>query len=532
MANGLTALSLPDSSEGRRKLFVSAVNLEWDVGPATLYSTTSFVAQDKRQYLDFTIPYALQYRGEVFPRPGEKSVSRYEDEQQAYTQEVRLQSNGDETSRLRWVAGVFYTKTRQVSRQLIEDNAFYYARSYFGIPDLTGASPFGPGYLNFHNIWGAPMLGDSGNYFARALTNEEQIAVFGQVDLKLTEQLSVTVGARYSKNSLRYTLDSSGPENNLNSPFGAPCPTGTTCPFGSGAFAPAYPNGSLKTSENAFTPKVSVNYRINDANLLYASASKGFRPGGAQIPLPSACDADLVDYGYTNAAGRPETPSTYRSDSVWSYELGSKNKLFGGKLSVAASAYAIKWKNIQTDLLLPTCLYSFVDNLGSATVRGFDLQLDVAPARGLILGASVGYSDTSLDEGLVSRDGSVILSKGSAISGAGAPWRVILSGQYERPLSDDIDGYVRADVTYSSRPGVSGNRDPKVFNYDPLMLRAEASTVVNARLGVTRGGTDLSIFATNLFDTHPLLGAGRTRYIWSASTIRPRTAGVTLTHRY
>ncbi len=531
-ANGLTALTLPDSSEGRRTLFVSAVNAEWDVGPATVYSTTSFVEQNKRQYLDFTIPYALQYRGQVFPRAGDKAVSRYEDEQQAYTQEVRLQSNDDDAARLRWVAGVFYTKTRQVSRQLIEDNGFYYAQNYFGIPDLTGASPFGPGYLNSQNIWGAPMLGDSGSYFARAITHEEQLAAFGQVDFKLTDQLSVTVGARLSRNTLRYALDTSGPENNLNAPFGAPCPTGPTCPFGSGAFAPAYANGSLKTTEKAFTPKVAVNYRINDANLLYASASKGFRPGGAQIPLPSACDADVISYGYTNAAGDPETPATYRSDSVWSYEVGSKNKLLDGKLSVAASAYAIKWKNIQTSLLLPTCLYSFVDNLGSATVKGFDLQLDVAPARGLLLSASVGYSDTSLDEGLVSGDGAVILSKGSAISGAGAPWRVILSGQYERPLNDQIDGYVRADVTYSSRPGVTGDTDPAVFNYDPLMLRPEAATVVNARLGATRGGTDLSIFVNNLFDTHPIVGAGRTLYVWSASTIRPRTAGVTLTHRY
>jgi len=531
-ANGLTALTLPDTSKGRRELFVSALNVEWDAGPVTVYSTTSFVEQDKRQYMDFTIPYALQYYVLDVPLAGEKGITAYDDEQQAYTQEIRIQSNADEDSRLKWVAGFFYSKTRQVSEQLLEENAFYHAKSYFGIPDLTGADPFGPGYLNFHNVWGAPMIGESGSYFAYARTNERQAALFGQIDFRLTEQLSVTAGARYSKNKLRYTLDTVGPENNLNAPFGIPCPTGPTCPFGSGVLEPVYANGSLKTSETAFTPKVSVNYRIDDQNLLYASVSKGFRPGGAQLPLPAACDADLIGYGYTDASGRPDTPATYRSDSVWSYEVGSKNKFFGGKLAVAGSAYAIKWKNIQTSLLLPTCLLSFTDNLGSATVKGFDLQLDASPARGLVLSASVGYTDATLDEGLVSQDGAVVLAKGSAISGAGAPWRVVLSGQYERPLTATLDGYVRADVTYSSRPGVSGTRDPDVFNYDPLIPRIEASTIVNARLGVTRGGTDLSVFATNLFDTHPLTGAGRTLYVWSASTIRPRTVGVTLTHRY
>jgi outer membrane receptor protein involved in Fe transport len=327
----------------------------------------------------------------------------------------------------------------------------------------------------------------------------------------------------------------------MNAPFGADCPLDDPatpaveyCPFNAGGpFAPAYPGGVVKTAENAVTPKVGINFQIDPDNLVYASVSKGYRPGGAQVPLPTACDADLIAMGYVDASGNPTTPLTYDSDTVWSYEAGSKNRVFGGAVSVAASAYYIKWKNIQTELFGPTCGYSFVDNLSSATVKGFDLSVDLRPLDGLSLNATVGYNDLSLDEALTSPNG-IVLAAGTPIAGAATPWRVVLSGQYERPLTADMDGYVRADLTYQSKTKRTATQVPGVINHDPLEFPDGETTLVNASAGVVRGSIDLSLFVNNLLDAHPLLNHqhGSRNPIWTATTFRPRTMGVTATYRY
>jgi outer membrane receptor protein involved in Fe transport len=380
--SGFTQLSLPDSDEGDVSLLLGSIGVEWALDGVTLYSTSSYLRQYKKQYYDFTSGYERGYLGQPVARTGAKGVGGYDDLQNSYVQEVRLQS--DPTQRLKWVLGGFFQTSAQSSKSLIELNTFFHADSFFGIPNLDNGSPFGPGFNNTQNIWGAPMLGESGVYFADTSSRERQVAGFGQVDFKLTEQITLTAGARLSRNWLRYTLFSDGPENNLNTPFGAECPTGPVCPFNSGGpFAPSWPGGTVRTAENAFTPKVGINFQMDPENLFYVSVAKGYRPGGAQVPLPSACDADLKAWGYVDAGGNAVTPLTYDSDTVWSYEAGSKNsRLFGGLASFSGSAYIIKWKNIQTEMSVPTCGYSFVDNLSSATVKGFDAQLDLRAVDG------------------------------------------------------------------------------------------------------------------------------------------------------
>jgi len=272
-------------------------------------------------------------------------------------------------------------------------------------------------------------------------------------------------------------------------------------------------------------------YDVQSRNLVYASAAKGFRPGGGQIPLPNACDSDLRDFGYVDANGNTFTPTSFKSDSVWSYEVGSKNKILGNFASIAASAYLIKWKGIQTSLFLPTCAYNIIDNLTAATIKGFDLSLDVRPAKGLTLSANVGYSHSSLDESLVSPTGSVILAKGSSIDNSGPPWTVILSGQYEARLGAELGGYLRGDITFTSEERPTGNTDPRVFNYDPRLRTNPELTLVNTRIGLTRDGYDLSLFVNNLFDRSPISELRRTRYVFTGQTIQPRTIGVTFTAR-
>jgi outer membrane receptor protein involved in Fe transport len=215
------------------------------------------------------------------------------------------------------------------------------------------------------------MLANAVSFLGQWKMVEEQLAGFAQADFKITEKFKATAGVRVSRNKLDFTAAYLGPENNANAPFGF-C-AAPPCVFGQGSSAPEYPRSSTKSAENAVTPKFGLAYQLNEGNLLYATASKGFRPAGASLRVPSICDGDLITNGYVDANGNPVQPESYKSDSVWSYEIGSKNRLLGGRLVLDGSIYEVKWKDIQANVSLPNCAYNFVDNLADATSRGVDL---------------------------------------------------------------------------------------------------------------------------------------------------------------
>ncbi len=72
-------------------------------------------------------------------------------------------------------------------------------------------------------------------------------------------------------------------------------------------------------------------------------------------------------------------PGQYCSDSLWSYELGSKNSFFDHTLAINASIFYIDWTNIQQNVYLPTCGEQFTANLGKAKSEGGDLEILYRP---------------------------------------------------------------------------------------------------------------------------------------------------------
>ncbi len=92
---------------------------------------------------------------------------------------------------------------------------------------------------------------------------------------------------------------------------------------------------------------MSLQYQNDPNNLYYATYAKGFRPGGANNPVPqAACAPDFQNFGITQA------PATYNSDTVDSYEIGAKNN-FDNRVKIASSIYYIRWNNIQQTVVPP-----------------------------------------------------------------------------------------------------------------------------------------------------------------------------------
>src|ERR1700733_6573714 len=211
--------------------YLPSLNVQADLGPVTLISTTSYFHRNEVSGYDGTL-YNLGYYQSQIPAFGNaaglaafplldgsgvhlpagltdyRAPATVTNTQRNLTQEFRLQST-DPAARVGWTTGVFYSLDRQYSLEEIHDpmaDAFF--NYFFGdtIADFFETNPvFNPDGSSF-----LPM-GDS--YFNQLTSYDRQIAGFGEINFKLTDSLKLTAGVRVSKDS--YTIESlsGGPQN-------------------------------------------------------------------------------------------------------------------------------------------------------------------------------------------------------------------------------------------------------------------------------------------------------------------------------
>src|SRR5205814_5418268 len=109
----------------------------------------------------------------------------------------------------------------------------------------------------------------------------------------------------------------------------------------------------LGTEASGFVPKFLLSFKPDRDHMFYLSATKGFRNGGTNSPVPATCAGDLAALGLT------QPPTDFSSDTVWSYEAGAKTDWFDRKLRVNVAAYQIDWSKVQQGAILPSCGFSF-----------------------------------------------------------------------------------------------------------------------------------------------------------------------------
>jgi iron complex outermembrane receptor protein len=470
-------------------------------------------------------------------------------QQRSWTQELRLQST-DNDSKWRWTVGAFWSLSQELSiEQLNDPNIGNFLSALYGGPALdaiygTGASTpnniannlfFNPQNTLFtgpyYNCVGAPgstvqpaayPIPNCDIYYNYNKSYDRQLAGFGEVNYKLTDQFSLTAGGRVARMGFSLQHYANGYEN----------------------YGPSLRSGTQQ--QTAFTPKVGLNYQADDHNLYYFTYAKGFRPGGSNPPLPPLfCAPGLVQDGFANG----QAPATYNSDTTQSYEVGSKNN-FNDRLKIATSVYYIKWNGIQQNVYVPgNCGLQFTDNLGTAVAKGFDFQADASIGGGLSLEASVGYTSARFTQNSLAG----LAIAGDAISGeaainyspgTNAPWTIAVGPQFDFRAAEH-DAFVRLDWEYTSKnPWTAPVQDPASKQYDPFSYSLPATSFVSLRSGVKLGNWQVSAFIDNLFDSHTVLnyalvqndsfnpaGVGAVRPQENDFTFRPRTFGITATFK-
>ena len=407
-------------------------------------------------------------------------------EQSNWTQEIRATSS-DPGARLLWTVGAYYSRSELGTGQ-------YVTASKTVNPTNTGPFALLPG--NYAGVSEMQLI-------------DEQIAAFGEVTYRVTDALKLTAGVRVGK----VTIDT----------------VGESYGFFQGGYSTVGPES---VSETPVTPKFSAAYQLSDAGMLYATIAKGYRPGGLNNSIPATnCAADFA------ISGEPST--SYDSDSVWSYELGTKMRLLDNRIDVTASVFYIDWQDIQQSVSLPGCGSNYTTNLGSAVSQGAELEMQALVGERWTFGMNAAYTDATLAENVLGNanpntGARALLGKEGDRVILTPEWTAAASVRYDLPLSPTVNSYVRAEYKffddYTRTPG------PATSLYNPKLYAGDAYSLVSLRMGVEWDRLDLALFANNLLDddtvTYKASASFLSRYIVLESTPQPRTIGLSATYKW
>ncbi|MGO9995964.1 MAG: TonB-dependent receptor domain-containing protein [Steroidobacteraceae bacterium] len=324
--------------------------------------------------------------------------------------------------------------------------------------------------------------------------SDKERAEFLNVSYQVTTPFQISAGVRHS--SLFHESDYRA---------GGPLNGGTTDIY-------------TRHTETNTTPRFTAKYQFTDSQMIYASAAQGYRIGGANQYVPPQCASELSSLGLGN-------DSSYKSDSLWSFEVGSKNSWFGNRVKSRLAAYRINWKDLQQSLYLQ-CGFQITANSGYAVSRGIESEVDVALIDHLALTFALGYEDAKITE-----------ASPAAHSVVGQPlsdvpkWTGSTSAQYSVPMGADRSAFLRGDFSYTGYR-TSFNNIPA-----PDGLHLSPFSVLNVRGGVNQGPWEFSLFVRNALNKYGVSGdllpegailPNRPRLF----VIRPRTIGLQLKRQF
>ncbi|MDB5395838.1 MAG: TonB-dependent receptor [Rhodospirillales bacterium] len=492
---------------GRDTMFLPSLTVTHDLGFADVTSVTGYFYREFARQQDGTFYnstlFAQAFLDPLYPQNAAqndaiignlRSPVKYTTRYGQVTQELRLSSHLPEAGDIpiKWVAGLYY------SDQWIHNTNFQQ------IPGINAAfqqlygMPIEQSLVN--STFGAPgitqLFPDDVDEADQKKYDERQYAVFGQVDYDILPNLHAAVGARYlmARDVVNFTT------------YGF---------YQIGNFSPF----NQLSHSYAFTPKFTMTYDVDPSSNVYASASKGYRLGGPEpSPAPfgptTVCAGDFANLGITS------DPLKFASDKLWTYEVGSKNRLDDNKVSIDGSAYYTQWSNIQQQIYLPTCGYYVTLNIGDAEIYGGELEASYRPLPGLTLGLTASYQHASITR----TDNASTVAVGQRL--IDVPYETYTgSVQYDYPLNGDMTLTARADYTRTGRSNGSyqlGNSD----YYNP------SYGVLNASVGIETETYDVALYAKNLGDDRTIIQRPQLNTVVEGYTVRPLTVGVTAKVRF
>ncbi len=583
--------------------------LNWRLGGLNLTSITAY-----RQYKAET-PGDVDYNNvDILYRADDGKAFR---QFKTFSQELRLQGSLFDDHLDFLVGGYYANEKLKLSENLkfgadygefaacrlvtsVSANAVLRNRTLPGCLSPTGRATFAgafggaaPIILNaIDRLSTVNNVGANGSIFNQTSDN---YAVFTHNVIKLTDALSVTLGARYTheKKTLSGQLNNTNTVCPVQQAFLSPYLTGGTTPLPAslqaflgglanltcqGNASSALNNFSLndQRSESKFTGTAVVSYKVTPGLLTYASYSRGYKAGGFNLD-PSALGSPVFapsDPRNVNAQGKPFGTALLQFDpeTVDAFEIGAKFKSRQFNLNVAIfhedfSSFQLNTFN-GSSFLVQTVNGCSVDLAGAdrdsssvtgactgktkpgVTSQGFELEAALFPADNLAVNLGFTYADTKYAKNLVGNqsgaalDNALFLLPGQQLSNAP---KYVATGSlaFTPPIgTNGLSALFYTDFRYSSGYNTGSDLFPEKVQ--------EGFIVINARVGL-RGKDErfsIELWAQNLLNTNyqqvafnaPFLGANSSaqtvafgstsNQIFGSFLAEPRTFGATVRTKF
>lgn len=323
------------------------------------------------------------------------------------------------------------------------------------------------------NVVTSAFFFEDGRDFSRSFIKYK--AAFAQLQYDITDALKLSTEARYSQDKRRI-------------PFNA---------------ATARP---VQSSIKSFTPRVSVDYKVNDDVLVYASYAVGSLPGGFNTPLFNKTAAGPTDAEFARLEAAGQTIFDEEKNLV--YELGVKSTLMDGRATLNGDVFYIDWKkqkinNVVQNILTPNgpSGFNIQTNSGASRVQGIELDGTIRATQQLTLSANYGLADhvfkkandqqielfTGVPQDLTLANGGNAKGKHSIL----APKHTgTVSASWKDDLAADAQWFLRGDLSYRS----------KAFGEVHNVSWTGNKYMMNTKLGVETEAWNLTLYANNVLN--------------------------------
>ncbi|MEL7195714.1 MAG: TonB-dependent receptor [Bacteroidota bacterium] len=412
---------------------------------------------------------ALSVRNEEFDfTPFDLNESNSDRDILTFSEELRIGSN-QSGSRLKWLAGLFAYRYQLDNRGNITsgaDNALFAPT-----PDVAAIYP----YIQRQN----------------SVLTQTGISGYGNLDYALTPQLTVSAGLRYEwENSISDNQTNYSREGNENFTF----PTLGLLPA---AF-------EAEANFSALSPKLSASYQLSSDQMVFASVTRGYRPGGI------------------NAYTTSEENIAFDPEFTWNYEVGVKSQMLDNRLRLNLTGFYIDYTDQQLLNVVDITTFNIgTQNIGRSTSYGVELSMEALIVKGLQASVNVGYLETEIQEFTVISFAGEIDNSGNR--NAFAPrWNGTVALTYSKQIGEIM---LRAAADYQFQTEMF--LDPENVYSQP------AYGLLNARLTAQYKGLELGVWGQNLTDAvyfsygYSLAGFGG-----FGSYGLPQTFGTSLAYRF
>jgi outer membrane receptor protein involved in Fe transport len=302
------------------------------------------------------------------------------------------------------------------------------------------------------------------------------IAFYHQSQLQITSKLILEAGIRYDMERAhsihtenKLTADTVALRNEYDSPL----------------------------TFSQWTPKISLQYRFNRDNQLYATWAKGYKTGGF------------------NTVFEEEQERTFGPEKSWNYEIGGKAAFPGRRLFAELAFFYIDMQNQQVKQLLDMQGVK-IFNAGSSVSKGMELSLRAAPTSDLTMHLSYGYTHATFS--------SYTYSSEADYTGKCLPFvpRHTLSAgaDFSVPFTSAISDRLLLQANYTGMG--------EIYWHENNRVKQPFYGLLNASAGVEKGKLNLTLWAKNILNSKYLgyyfEASGRTL----GKPGKPFTAGISL----